>query len=69
MAQKYCTIDREAGTFTLRLSTWFNTYPLDTLDRWIEFYKEQKELFPKSLDTYDESIRLLEAARAERDKG
>ncbi|MBR9763897.1 MAG: hypothetical protein GYB53_10330 [Rhodobacteraceae bacterium] len=60
-------MDREAGTFTLQLATWHNTYPLETLDRWLEFYREQRSIFSKCRDTYDETIELLEKAVAERD--
>ncbi|MBT9385102.1 hypothetical protein KM176_14625 [Pseudooceanicola sp. CBS1P-1] len=67
MAQKNeanCTLDREAGTFTLALGTWENTYPVADLDRWLAFYRSQREHFPKSLDTYDRTIALLEQAQA-----
>lgn len=65
MQDKYCKIDREAGTFTLRTGDWFNTYPLETLGDWLEFYRFQREHFPKSLKTYDATIRLLEEAQKE----
>ncbi|WP_143516938.1 hypothetical protein [Pseudooceanicola antarcticus] len=67
MTEKYCKIDRAAGTFTLQLATWHNTYPLDTLERWRDFYVEQRSMFSKCRDTYDETIALLENALAERD--
>ncbi|MBR9766622.1 MAG: hypothetical protein GYB53_24685 [Rhodobacteraceae bacterium] len=69
MSTNYCKIDREAGTFTLQLATWHNIYPLETLDSWLTFYREQRRLFPKSRDTYDETIALLEQAAAEHDAG
>ena len=69
MSENTCEIDRAAGTFTLSLESWGNTYPLEKLDRWLAFYREQRELFPKSLKSYDETIALLEKALAERDGG
>ncbi|MBY5973636.1 hypothetical protein [Pseudooceanicola marinus] len=69
MSENTCEIDRAAGTFTLNLETWGNTYPLDTLERWLAFYREQRDLFPKSRNSYDKTIALLENALAERDGG
>ncbi len=59
-----CTIDTEAGTFTLIAGTWSGTYPLAELDRWRAFYREQRERFPKSGDSYDRTIAALDALAA-----
>ncbi len=65
MRDVYCKIDRDAGIFTLRTGDWFNTYPLDTLESWLEFYRSQRVHFPKSGNTYDATIGLLEAGLKE----
>jgi hypothetical protein len=56
------TIDREAGTYTLTGKVWANTYPLEDMPRWLEFYRHQREKFPKADGAYDEIIRVLEGA-------
>ncbi|MCA0919820.1 hypothetical protein [Pseudooceanicola nanhaiensis] len=65
MSDRFCTLDRAGGTFTLTLGSWSNTYPLDQMETWLAFYRYQRDHFPKSLKSYDETIRLLEEARKE----
>lgn len=42
---------------------WAGTYPLDELDKWLTFYRRQREDFPKSGSAYDVSIEGLEALK------
>lgn len=54
------TIDREAGTYTLTGKVWANTYPLEDMPKWLEFYRRQRENFPKADGAYDDIIGVLE---------
>lgn len=47
-------------TFTLARGSWSNTYPLEDLEKWLTFYRRQKERFPKSGKNYDASTSALE---------
>ena len=49
------------STFTLTRGAWSNTYPLEDLQKWLAFYRRQKEHFPKSGTNYDASITAIEA--------
>ena len=54
------TYDSETQTFTLRVGLWWNAYPIDELPKWLEFYRGQRERFPKSVGTYDGTIAALD---------
>lgn len=58
------TIDKSAGTFTLTGKVWANTYPLEDMPKWLEFYRRQSENFPKSDGAYDDIIGVLEQGLA-----
>lgn len=58
------TIDREAGTYTLTGKVWANTYPLEDMPKWLEFYRRQRENFPKADGAYDDIIGVLEEGLA-----
>ncbi|MEI4485572.1 hypothetical protein V8J36_05175 [Frigidibacter sp. MR17.14] len=57
------THDAAAGTFTLTGKIWSNTYPIQQIDAWLRFYVRQRDEHPKALDSYDETIRGLEALK------
>ena len=48
-------------TFNMSGKKWAGTYPLGELDKWLTFYRRQREDFPKSGNAYDVSIEGLEA--------
>jgi hypothetical protein len=54
------TIDKSSGTFTLTGKVWANTYPLEDMPKWLEFYRRQRENFPKADGAYDAIIGALE---------
>lgn len=54
------TTDLTAGTFTLTGHSWSNTYPLADLPKWLEFYRRQRETFPRAGRAYDGTIVALE---------
>ncbi len=56
------TIDKSAGTFTLTGKVWANTYPLEDMPKWLEFYRRQSANFPKADGAYDDIIGVLEEA-------
>jgi hypothetical protein len=58
------TIDREADTFTLTGKVWANTYPLEDMQKWLEFYRRQSANFPKADGAYDDIIGVLEQGMA-----
>jgi hypothetical protein len=58
------TIDQAAGTFTLTGKVWANSYPLEDMPKWLEFYRRQAENFPKADGAYDDIIGVLEQGMA-----
>jgi hypothetical protein len=58
------TIDKAAGIFTLTGKVWANTYPLEDMPKWLEFYRRQSENFPKADGAYDDIIATLEHGMA-----
>lgn len=51
---------RDGDTFTLNGRYWSATYPIEELPRWLAFYRDQREKFPRSGRSYDATIRALE---------
>lgn len=51
---------RGGDTFTLQGRYWSGTYPMGELGRWLSFYREQRDRFPKSDGSYDATIQALE---------
>lgn len=56
---------RDGDTFTLTDGDWSNTYPIEDLGKWLEFYRHMQANFPKARGAYDESVRVLEQLAAE----
>jgi hypothetical protein len=54
------TIDKSTSTYTLTGKVWSNTYPLEDMPKWLEFYRRQRENFPKADGAYDDIIAVLE---------
>ncbi|MFC3057838.1 hypothetical protein [Paenirhodobacter populi] len=57
-----CTVTllEDGASFRIARDAWFNDYPLEELDGWIDFYKQLRADHSKSLHSYDETIRALE---------
>lgn len=55
----------ESNTFTLRATSWLDTYPVSDLPKWLRFYRRMKSDFPKSGSNYDGAIAALEKLAAE----
>ncbi|WP_410217264.1 hypothetical protein [Paracoccus sp. (in: a-proteobacteria)] len=45
----------------MTMKEWSSTYQLDELPKWLEFYRKQREDFPKAGKVYDATIEGLEA--------
>lgn len=56
---------RDGDTFTLTDGDWSNTYPVEDLGKWLEFYRTMQVRFPKANGAYDESVAALERLAAE----
>ncbi len=54
------TLSEDGASFRIARDTWFNDYPIEELDGWIAFYKRLRDEHPKALDSYAETIRVLE---------
>ncbi|WP_283177880.1 hypothetical protein [Gemmobacter sp. 24YEA27] len=57
--------DPDKQTFTLRVTGWFDTYPISDLPKWLTFYRRMREEHPKSGTSYDATIAALENLAAE----
>ncbi len=64
-AMDTATYNPESNTFTLKAQTWFDTYPISDLPKWLRFYRRMKSDFPKSGSNYDGAIAALERLAAE----
>lgn len=56
---------RDEQTFTLTGQHWSGTYPIEDLPRWLTFYRQQRDLHPKSGHAYDETNLSLETLSSE----
>jgi hypothetical protein len=63
MAAAVATYDSSARTFTLTKGVWSGTFPTADLSKWLAFYQRQQELFPGHAASYDDDVKVLEAAR------
>jgi hypothetical protein len=55
------TYDSAAGTFTLEKGIWRGTFPIADLQKWLAFYRQQKERYPAQARSYAEDVKALEA--------
>lgn len=59
------TYNADTKTFTMAAGGWTNTYPISELPKWLEFYRTQRELFPRHASYYDDDVEALEHLAAE----
>ncbi|WJS84455.1 hypothetical protein [Paracoccus sp. TOH] len=51
----------DESTFTLTGNIWSATYPLEELPKWLDFYRDRCERFPRAASSYAATIAALEA--------
>lgn len=59
------THDPEARTFSITGTVWWDTYPIDDLQKWLAFYLTLQAEHPKANGAYDATVAGLEALAKE----
>lgn len=55
----------ESNTFTLKATSWHDTYPVSDLPKWLRIYRRMKSDFPKAGSNYDGAVAAFEKLAAE----